>query len=329
MPIGVYDIETRSVANLTLCGAWTYAAHASTSVLCIYVAVDDGEPERWLPGDPIPAAFIAAAQDPDDWTLVAHSHGFERAIYELILTPQFGFPPIPLTVQHCSQQLASRNAYPAELGLLSQALGLPYRKDRAAAKAMRELSRPRKPRRGEDRNQTYWIEDEAKRALVFERCRLDVITTRAVWTHPKLRHPSATERHCQVLDATINRRGIQLDRSFVAAAQALAIQERNAINLRLAQLTQGSITSVDQVKRFVDLINAHGHAMVTLNKRGVAAVLAGEPDAFVRELLELRRKGRGRRRASSLACWRTPARMTIAYAAPCAGMVGDRVAGSD
>jgi hypothetical protein len=108
---------------------------------------------------------------------------------------------------------------------------------------------------------------------------------------PETRHPSVTERHCQVHDATINRRGIRLDRSFVEAAQALAIQERNAINLRLAQLTAGSITSVDQVKRFVELINERGHAMATLNKRGVAAVLASEPDAFVRELLELRRKG--------------------------------------
>src|SRR4029077_17552493 len=123
-----------------------------------------------------------------------------------------------------------------------------------------------------DRNQTYWIEDEAKLQLLFARCRLDVITTRAVWTHPKLRHPSVTERHCQVHDATINRRGIRLDRSFVEAAQALAIQARNAINLRLAQLTAGSITSVDQVRRFVELINERGHAMATLSKRGVAAV---------------------------------------------------------
>jgi DNA polymerase len=196
-------------------------------------------------------SFHRRSQDSDDWKLIAHSHEFERAIYELVLTPRFGFPPIPLTVQHCTQQLASRNAYPAGLDLLAQALGLPYRKDREAAKALRELSRPRKPRRGEDRNQVYWIEDDAKRQLVFERCRLDVITTRAVWTHPKLRHPSVAERHCQILDAAINRRGIRLDRGFVEAAQALAIQERNAINLRLAQLTAGSITSVDQVKRFV------------------------------------------------------------------------------
>src|SRR5258707_10028762 len=105
MPIGVYDIETRSTVNLTLCGAWNYAAHPSTSILCMYLAVDDGEPERWLPGDPIPAAFVAAAQHPDDWKLTAHNHEFERAIYQLILMPRFGFPPIPLTVQHCTQQL--------------------------------------------------------------------------------------------------------------------------------------------------------------------------------------------------------------------------------
>ena len=132
MPIAVYDIETRSTVNLTLCGAWKYAAHPSTSILCLYLAVDDGEPERWLSGDPVPTAFVAAAQHPDDWQLIAHNHEFERAIYELILMSRFGFPPIPLTVQHCTQQLASRNAYPAELGLLSQALGLPHRKDRAA-----------------------------------------------------------------------------------------------------------------------------------------------------------------------------------------------------
>jgi DNA polymerase len=291
MPIAVYDLETRSTVNLTLSGAWKYAAHPNTSVLCMYIAIDDAEPERWLPGDSIPAAFIAASQHPDGWKLIAHSHEFERAIYELNLMPRFGFPPIELAAQHCTQQLASRNAYPAELGLLCQALGLPYRKDRAAAKAMRELSRPRKPRRSEDPNQVYWVEDAVKLQLLCERCRLDVIATRAVWAHPRLQHPSATERHSQILDATINRRGIRLDRSFVEAAQTLAIQERNAINLRLAQLTTGSITSVDQVKRFVDLINAHGHAMTTLNKRGVAAVLANKPDEFVRELLELRRKG--------------------------------------
>ena len=44
---------------------------------------------------------------------------------------------------HCSQRLALANAYPAELDLLAQALGLPYRKDPAARKAMLAVSRPK------------------------------------------------------------------------------------------------------------------------------------------------------------------------------------------
>src|SRR5262249_39549447 len=120
---------------------------------------------------------------------------------------------------------------------------------------------------------------------------LDVVATRAIWWHPKLQHPSGDERHCQVLDAVINRRGVHLDHSFVEAARNLAIRERNAINLRLAEITARRVTRGDQVARFLAEINAHGHHMTTLSKRGVAAVLAGKADDYVRELLELRRKG--------------------------------------
>ena len=75
------------------------------------------------------------------------------------------------------------------------------------------------------------------------------------------------------------------------AAKDLAIRERTAINLKLQELTHGTITSVDQTKRFLDAINARGHNMTTLNKRAVAQVLASKPDDYVRQLLELRRTG--------------------------------------
>ena len=56
-------------------------------------------------------------------------------------------------------------------------------------------------------------------------------------------------------------------------------------------MTHGTITSVDQPKRFLEAINARGHNMTTLNKRAVAQILAGKPDDYVRQLLELRRTG--------------------------------------
>jgi DNA polymerase family A len=282
MPQLFCDVETRSKADLRLCGAWRYASDPSTEPLYVCWAVDNGEVATWRSGDPIPEPFFAAA-DNIDWQIIAHNYDFERFVLEHVLS-RFGFPLIPLERWHCSQRLALANAYPAELGLLSQALSLPYRKDPKAARALREVSRPRC-------GQSGWNEDPEKLELVRQRCVLDVITTRACWLHPKLKQLSETERRYQLLDAEINRRGIQIDREFVDAARLLAISERNAINTRLCDLTSGTITSIDQIQRLRELVNAQGHAMTTLGKRSVSAVLAHEPSNFVREVLELRRTG--------------------------------------
>jgi DNA polymerase len=84
---------------------------------------------------------------------------------------------------------------------------------------------------------------------------------------------------------------VPIDRVFVEAARTPAIRETDAINIKLAQLTTGTITSVDQTQRFLTEINARGHRMTSMTKRSVSAVLAGKPDSYVRELLELRRAG--------------------------------------
>jgi len=290
MRTAFWDMETRSALNLRECGASVYALDASTQLLCLAVAVDDTEPQLWLPTDPIPALFSEIAGDPNDWQLVSHNWEFERAVYDILVT-RHDFPPIPLHVQHCTQRLALANAYPAELDLLAQALGLPYRKDPAARRAMLAVSRPKAQRKRKATTIPTWDEDPAKLHLLYERCKLDVITTRAVWQSSKLKQLSDTERRYQIQDATINARGVRCDRAFAVAARDLAIHERTAINLKLQELTQGSITSVDQAKRFLTAINARGHSMTTLNKRAVAQVLANKPDDYVRQLLELRRTG--------------------------------------
>jgi DNA polymerase len=283
MPTLYIDTETRSKLNIKDCGAWRYAADPSTQPLYLCYAVDDDEVATWRPSDPVPTPFCEAARGFADWNVIAHQYDFERFICQLVLTTRYGFPSIPFTSWHCSMRLALANAYPAELGLLSQALDLPHRKDPKALRALRAVSRPRKD--------GSWDEDPAKLALVHERCVLDVITMRAVWRHLKLRHLSESERYLQLLDAEINRRGVRVDRAFVEAARALASNERNAVNVRLSELTDGAITSIDQVQKLRAAVNARGHAMTTLGKRSVAATLAHDPDDHTRQLLELRRDG--------------------------------------
>jgi DNA polymerase len=290
MPEIVFDIESRSAVNLRDHGAHIYATDVSTQSLCLRFTVDDQEPQLWLPTNPVPAVFLEIAANPTDWKVIAHNFDFEREFYENILVPCCGFPALPRNVWHCTQRLALANAYPAELGLLAQALGLPYRKDPEARKALMAVSRPRKQRKRKAAPaQPVWDEDPKKLQLVYERCKTDVLAARAVWRSPKLKHLSESERGSQLQDIEINARGVRLDRAFTAAAKDLAFNERTAINLKIEELTHGFITSVDQTKRFLEAINACGHKMTTLNKRAVAQVLAGKPDNYVGQLLELRR----------------------------------------
>jgi hypothetical protein len=92
-------------------------------------------------------------------------------------------------------------------------------------------------------------------------------------------------------DAVINERGIGVNTPFLEAMRTLAIVERNAVNVRLNELTAGVVTSVDQVARIKTIVNERGHDMATLGKRSVSATLAHEPDDYVTELLQLRQRG--------------------------------------
>jgi hypothetical protein len=191
--------------------------------------------------------------------------------------------------QDCAQRRALANAYPAELGLRCEALGLPYRKDPEARKAMIRLSRPQTAKKRKKPVDPAAREHDL--ALLLGRCKSDVPATRAAYNSPHLR-PLLPEERLQLLhDATINARGVHANVPFLEAAHTFAVQERNAVNTRLNELTAGRITSVNQVAKIMEAVNARGHDMTSLNKRSVAATLAHQPESFVRELLELRQRG--------------------------------------
>jgi DNA polymerase len=284
MPTVFWDIETFSQISLKEHGAYIYAAHASTGIHFLCFAVDDGEVQVWRPGEPVSEPFA----NPAGYFFVSDQWDFERAIHARILVGCYEFPPIPIGNQDCAQRLALANAYPAELGLRCEALGLPYRKDPEARKAMLRLGRPQTAKRKKAADPAA---RERDLALLLRRCQTDVEATRAAYNSPRFGPRLPQERELLLLDAAINARGIRANVPFLEAVRTLATAERNAINTRLDELTAGVVTSVDQVARIKTAINAHGHDLTTLNKRSVSAALAHQPDAFVRELLELRQRG--------------------------------------
>ena len=280
-----WDVETFSQISLKEHGAHVLAADPWWGIHFFCWAIDDGEVQTWRPGDPVPAPFT----NPTRYTLVSDNWEFERPIHTYILVKRYGFPPIPIKNQDCAQRRALAHAFPAELGLRCEALGLPHRKDPAARQAMLRLSRPQTAKKRKK------PEDPAARerdlALLHKRCMSDVAATRAAYNSPRLQSLIPEERQQLLLDAEINGRGICANIPFLEAMRTLAVKERNAINARLNELSVGVITSVDQVARIKDAVNARGHNMTTLNKRSVSATLAHNPDEVVRELLTLRQRG--------------------------------------
>jgi DNA polymerase len=286
-----WDFEGRSAASLRMQGGWRWACHPTTEPWVVSFTVDDGEVEAWLPGQPPPTPFLEAGRNPHDWRSITHNAEFDHAVLEYVLVPRHDFAPIPIESRHCSMSLALANGYPAELDLLARALSLEYQKDHDAIRLMRQMAQPRKPRRGEDKSVLHWVCDEEKLQRLIAYCKRDTLAARAVWRHSKLKQLTEDERRIQILDSIINRRGVHGDRVLAITARDMSVRERARINTILQQLTDGAINSVDQVARIRAAANAHGHAMSTLNKRSVSAVLAGGLSEHVRQLLELRRDG--------------------------------------
>jgi DNA polymerase len=279
-----FDIETRSTINLETAGAWRYASDPTTEVLCLAYATDDGEPQIWVPGDPIPVEAFTTTT-----TVVAHNYQFERAIATRILTPRFGWPEIPFAQQHCTMTMALACALPGALDNAAMALSIPFQKDKEGYRLMLKMSKPLPRRKKDPPDVIRWHDNPKDRERLQEYCKRDVVIERMVYRAlPPL---SPAEQALFVVDAFINARGFHVDIELAKAARAIAQAERIAINREIAALTEDEITSVDQVERIKTFVRRHGHMLSSLGKRSVSAVLAHEPGDAVRRLLELRREG--------------------------------------
>jgi DNA polymerase len=205
------DIETRSRAVLRKVGAAKYAADKTTKVLCVTFAVDDGPVQLWPPGDPVPPEFFEAAADPS-WIVYAHNDAFETAIEQHVLVPQYSWPIVPLERHRCTMAACLALGLPAKLGAAADALELRNRKDAAGERLMHQMSRPRKPRQGEDPTNAYWFDDDDRLQRLYGYCKQDFEVARELYN--RLPPLSATEQALWALGGQINARGFHVDRGY-------------------------------------------------------------------------------------------------------------------
>jgi DNA polymerase len=304
MPILYRDYETRSTLELSKVGAHIYAAHPSTDVWCCAFAVDDGEVQLWTPGMPVPDAFVEAARNPD-WVTSAFNAGFERQIEQHILGPRYGWPLVPLSQQRCTQAAALALALPANLSAVAMALGLEHRKDEAGHRLMLQMSRPRKPRKGEDPNGIYWVDDPKKLQRLFDYCAQDVRAERAL--HKRIGFLPDAEQKVWELDARINDRGFYLDGELLDGALRVAADAELQIERDITEITGGAVNTINEVARLLTWLRERGCELADVRKKTLQAAITNEslaPEA--RRAIELRLAGAhaAARKLATMRDWR-------------------------
>lgn len=278
------DFETRSALDLKKVGLHRYARHPSTDVWCFAWAVDDMEPEIWTPGMPLPARLATHVKAGGHF--VAHNAPFELEIWNQILVPRYGFPPLAPEQTYCTMAQCYAMGLPGALEDAALALGLHILKDAEGRALMLRMARPRATVNGAH---TWWTDPEKVQRL-HAYCQQDVRVEREL--HKLLMPLSDIERRVWLLDYKINQRGVAVDLASARAAIAMGERVKEEVNVKLAEITGGQVTAVTAVAALKTWIASRGVAVRGLAKQDVVDMLASRvplPDD-VRTVLVLRQE---------------------------------------
>lgn len=194
------DFETRSRVGLGAVGAWNYATHPSTKVLCAAYAVDDGPVKLWR------AWAGEVPPNLSEHEVEAHNVFFERCIWTLLLKW-----PEPSN-WHCSMAKAAYWSLPQSLAGGCEALRLPIRKDEEGRQLMLRMCKPLKD--------GSWLEDSTSMERLGAYCVQDVEAERAL-TNAIPGLPPREEAIWR-FDQAMNERGILVDTEFAKTASKRA-----------------------------------------------------------------------------------------------------------
>lgn len=289
------DFETRSDIDLKTCGAHVYFESLHAAVLIGSYSIDGGPVRRWQRGQPCPpdlvAVILAGA------VISAHNAEFEMLCFAW-LHRNAGWPMPRYEQFRCTAATAAALSLPRALDTkgsvvgLAEALGLEARKDKEGTRLIRLFSVPHRPRAGEDPDGVYFNEPE-DHPEDFEKfksyCDRDVIVEAAA--DRRMIPLSAAEQAVWQLTATINRRGIRIDRRSANAALRLAEKAKKSLDRDMRQATNGHVTACSQVTKLADWVQAQGIALDSTSKAEIADLLETDDlPTHVRRALEIRQE---------------------------------------
>lgn len=289
----ILDYETRSEANLKRVGAFEYACHPSTEILCVAWRFGTREELRtapvktWSPFNPSPYGELIRALCDPSVKLIAHNAFFEQVITRHVLSKIVNRPElcaIPPTRWTCTAARARALALPGNLEGASHALALAHQKDMGGHRLMLKMCKPRKPTKT---NPAKWHDSPEDLARLTEYCAHDILAeTELFFTLPAL---SPSERRVWELDQAINLRGFHVDRTLTKTILEMIDEETRALNLETEHMTLGILESTTQRDGVLDWLGSEGIMLPDLRAKTVRdAISAGMAPGEAGRLLTIR-----------------------------------------
>lgn len=292
------DFETYSECPLDLCGAYVYANHSSTDVLCMSYKFGDGPTKMYkhLEGHKLPQEIIDHIKA--GGIVAAWNAFFDMSIWFFVCAKKFGWPNVPLNQWEDTMAKAAAHAFPLKLEKCAEAMELPIGKDTISGKILNKLSKPQKDKKGnvipnEDGSVFRWYPDTAPDSFATL-YKYGIRDTDVMYLIDiELPDLSPVEMDYWRFNHKINARGIYVDKDSIEVILPKITKEVLQFNNRVSILTNGVITKITQVQRIKKFANSHGVDLPNTQKETLEEYLKTPeqlPD-IVREILEMRLMG--------------------------------------
>jgi DNA polymerase len=252
-------------------GAFRYAEHPTTEVLCFGYDLKDGLGRRqWRPGVPFPddlRQHIADGKLLEAWNVQ-----FEMAIWEAVCVPRLGWPAVPRSQWRCAMGKARAFALPGKLEEAAKVLGTAAQKMTDGKRLLNLFSVPRNPTKDDPRLRRRPEEDRAGDGQRLYYYNLGDIETEAEISSrvPDLEGEELEWWH---VDLDINARGVHLDMPSVEGCAAIVETALAKYNTELATLTGGAVESASQVQRLRDWMASRGYSVTSLDEEHLTYAL--------------------------------------------------------
>jgi DNA polymerase len=235
------DLETYSALPIKY-GVHAYAQHASTEILIVTWAVNDGAvhtEDMTIFGGPSDS-LRSLLTDPKVEVFIHNSS------FDLTLIFYIWAITVALDRVHDTMVQALAHSLPAALGELGTALGLPTdkAKDKAGKKLIHLFCKPLGKNRKLDRatRETHPAEWEQFKDYAAQ----DIVAMRECVSWMPTLNNTASEKALWILDQQINDRGVLIDMDLVNAAFTAVEDAKVGLAAQTTDMTNGSVSSMSQ-----------------------------------------------------------------------------------